>query len=106
MRPTPIVYLLDDINAVCEDSKQNLWISTEGGGLCKLDASRKHIKRYTTQNGMPSNFVFKVVEDNNHQLWITTSKGLVRLDPDSQHMTLYTQSQWLLVRPVQLQQRL
>jgi signal transduction histidine kinase len=87
---------IDDINAVCEDSKQNLWIATEGGGLCKLDAARKHINRYTTQNGMPSNFVFKVVEDNNQQLWITTSKGLVRLDPVSQHMTLYTKANGLL----------
>lgn len=87
---------IDDINAVCEDSKQNLWIATEGGGLCKLDVSRKHIKRYSTQNGMPSNFVFKVVEDNNQQLWITTSKGLVRLDPVSQHMTLYTKANGLL----------
>lgn len=87
---------IDDINAVCEDYKQNIWIATEGGGLCRLDASRKYIKRYTTQNGMPSNFVFKVVEDNNHQLWITTSKGLVRLDPVSQHMTLFTKANGLL----------
>jgi ligand-binding sensor domain-containing protein/signal transduction histidine kinase len=87
---------IDDINAVYEDNKQNLWIATEGGGLCKLDASRKQIKRYTTLNGMPSNFVFKVVEDNNHQLWITTSKGLVRLDPVSQHMTLFTKANGLL----------
>lgn len=87
---------INDINAVCEDSKHNIWIATEGGGLCKLDAARKHIKRYTTQNGMPSNFVFKIIEDNNQQLWITTSKGLVRLDPVTQHMTLFTKANGLL----------
>jgi ligand-binding sensor domain-containing protein/signal transduction histidine kinase len=87
---------INDINAVCEDSKQNIWIATEGGGLCKLDAGRKHIKRYTTLNGMPSNFVFKVIEDNHQQLWITTSKGLVRLDPVTQRMTLYTKANGLL----------
>ena len=87
---------INDINAVCEDSQLNLWIATEGGGLCKLDASRKHFTRYTTQKGLPSNFVFKVVEDNNKHLWITTSKGLVKLEPANGHMTLYTKANGLL----------
>ncbi|WP_165760445.1 ligand-binding sensor domain-containing protein [Niastella populi] len=87
---------INDINAVCEDSNHNIWIATEGGGLCKLDAGRKHIKRFTTQNGMPSNFVFKIVEDDYQQLWITTSKGLVRLNPVTQQMTLYTKANGLL----------
>ncbi len=87
---------INDINAVCEDSQLNMWIATEGGGLCKLDAGRKHFTRYTTQNGLPSNFVFKVVEDNNQHLWVTTSKGLVKLEPANGHMTLYTKANGLL----------
>jgi ligand-binding sensor domain-containing protein/signal transduction histidine kinase len=87
---------INDINAVCEDSQLNMWIATEGGGLCKLDAGRQHFTRYTTQNGLPSNFVFKVVEDNNQHLWITTSKGLVKLEPATGHMTLYTKANGLL----------
>ena len=87
---------IDDINAVCEDSQYNLWIATEGGGLCQLDASRKRITRYTMQNGLPSNFVFKVVEDNNRRLWITTSKGLVQFDPTTQNMIVYTKANGLL----------
>ncbi len=87
---------INDINAVGEDSHNNLWIATEGGGLCKLDASRKHFTRYTLQNGLPSNFVFKTVEDNNQQLWVTTSKGLVKLNPITQNMTIYTTANGLL----------
>lgn len=87
---------INDINAVEEDSQHNIWIATEGGGLCKLDASRKRITRYTTQQGLPSNFVFKIVEDNNLILWVTTSKGLVRLNPATQHMAVYTKANGLL----------
>ncbi|WP_207515069.1 ligand-binding sensor domain-containing protein [Longitalea luteola] len=87
---------INDINAVEEDSRHNMWIATEGGGLCKLDAGRKRITRYTTQHGLPSNFVFKIVEDNNLDLWVTTSKGLVRLDPVTQNMTVYTKANGLL----------
>ncbi|OQP45576.1 hypothetical protein A4H97_32250 [Niastella yeongjuensis] len=86
---------INDINAVTEDSYHNLWIATEGGGLCKLDAERKRFTRYTLQNGLPSNFVFKTVEDNHRQLWITTSKGLVKLDT-TQVMTIYTTANGLL----------
>jgi Signal transduction histidine kinase len=87
---------LNDINAICEDSRYNIWIATEGGGVCKLDSARKTITRYTTRNGLPTNFTFKVVEDNNSKIWITTSKGLVQLDPTNDSMVLYTQAQGLL----------
>ncbi|AEW01238.1 hypothetical protein A4D02_32955 [Niastella koreensis] len=87
---------INDINAVSEDSYHNLWIATEGGGLCKLDAARKHMTHYSLQNGLPSNFVFKIIEDNHRQLWITTSKGLVKLDPATQDMTVYTKANGLL----------
>ncbi|MBO9203250.1 MULTISPECIES: ligand-binding sensor domain-containing protein [Niastella] len=87
---------INDINAIGEDSHHNIWIATEGGGLCKLDAQRQRFTRYTLQNGLPSNFVFKIVEDDHQQLWITTSKGLVKLDPVSQTMTVYTKANGLL----------
>ncbi|OQP59275.1 hypothetical protein A3860_38125 [Niastella vici] len=87
---------INDINAAVEDSRNNLWIATEGGGLCRLDANRQRITRYTMQNGLPSNFVFKVVADDHQQLWITTSKGLVKLDPLTQNMTLFTKANGLL----------
>ena len=87
---------INDINAVGEDSDHNIWVATEGGGLCKLDAARQHFTHYTLQNGLPSNFVFKTIEDNHRQLWITTSKGLVKLDPATQDMTIYTKANGLL----------
>ena len=86
----------DNINAIFEDSFNNLWICTEGGGLCKLGKDRKTFRRYTTDNGLPANFVFKVLEDNSKRLWITTSKGLVNMDPATGKTTVYTKSNGLL----------
>lgn len=84
------------INAICEDSRHNLWLATEGGGLCKLSPDRKKFTRYTTKNGLPSNFVFKVLEDNKNSLWVSTSKGLVHFDPDKETTTVYTKENGLL----------
>lgn len=84
------------VNSLAEDSKGNLWIATEGGGLNRLSADRRKLKRYTTKNGLPSNFVFKVLEDNGGQLWITTSQGLVQLNPQTEAMKIFTAANGLL----------
>jgi len=84
------------INAIYEDGKQNLWIATEGGGLCKLSKDRKTIIHFTIQNGLPSNFIFKVLEDNQQNLWVTTSRGLVNLHPENGNVIIYTKDNGLL----------
>lgn len=84
------------INALYEDRFHNLWFSTEGGGLCQLDKSKKKLSRFTTKNGLPSNFVFKVLEDNNGSLWVTTSKGLVNLNSHDGTTIIYSKENGLL----------
>jgi signal transduction histidine kinase/ligand-binding sensor domain-containing protein len=84
------------VNAIGEDSYHNLWIATEGGGLCKLAADRCTFSRYTIKDGLPSNFIFKMLEDNRRQLWVSTSKGLVQLNPANQTVKVYTKANGLL----------
>jgi len=86
----------DYINAITGDHAGNLWIATEGGGLCQLSPDRRRITRFTTRNGLPSNYIFKVVEDDDGQLWVSTSKGLVNFDPTGRRMYVYTKSNGLL----------
>ncbi len=86
----------NNVNAIFEDSKQNLWIATEGGGLIKLDKDRKKFTAYTTKNGLPSNFIFKVLEDDKNNLWVTTSRGLVSFNPTTVSATIYTKDNGLL----------
>jgi ligand-binding sensor domain-containing protein/signal transduction histidine kinase len=84
------------INSLYEDSYGNLWLGTEGAGLCRLDSRRRQFTRYSTKNGLPSNFVFKVLEDDKKTFWVTTSKGLVNLDIKQGRTTVYTKSNGLL----------
>jgi ligand-binding sensor domain-containing protein/signal transduction histidine kinase len=86
----------NNINAIYEDSQQCIWFSTEGGGLCKLSKDRKKVTSITTNDGLPSNFVYKALEDNHHNFWITTSKGLVNYNPTSKEMVTYTKDNGLL----------
>lgn len=84
------------VNALSEDSRHNLWMATEGGGLCRLSADRKTFTRFTTKTGLPSNFIFKILEDNQRQLWISTSKGLAQLNSAGQIQNVYTKENGLL----------
>ncbi|TSJ35929.1 response regulator [Mucilaginibacter corticis] len=84
------------INGIFEDSAHMLWFSTEGLGLWRYDPDRKTYRFFDLGNGFPSNYVFKVLEDNHRHLWITTTKGLVSLDMGTQNIKVYTQANGLL----------
>ena len=87
----------NEVNGVFEDSDDNMWFATEGGGLCKYDVTRKKItKKYGTKNGFPSNYIFKILEDSSKHLWISTSKGLVNLDPLTGKTHVYTKANGVL----------
>ncbi|MHA4810066.1 ligand-binding sensor domain-containing protein [Flavitalea flava] len=84
------------INAIMEDSYNNMWFSTEGGGLCRLSANRKNFSGLTMATGLPSNFIFKTLEDNNKDIWVSTSRGLVNLHQGNGPVTVYTKANGLL----------
>lgn len=84
------------INAICEDSAGNMWLATEGGGLCRVSPNRKELTRFTTKSGLPSNYIFKVVEDDHRSLWVSTSKGLVNFNPATEQIAVYKKSNGLL----------
>jgi ligand-binding sensor domain-containing protein/signal transduction histidine kinase/DNA-binding response OmpR family regulator len=84
------------INAIYEDDEQNLWLSTEGGGLCTLNKERNTFSRITIKDGLPSNFVFKVLEDDKKNVWISTSRGLVSFNRRHKSFVTYTRNNGLL----------
>jgi len=86
----------NSVSGISEDSEQQLWISTEGGGVCRLDKNRRHFTRFNTDSGLPGNMVYKVLEDKNKQLWISTSRGLARYNPARDSWKTYTQAHGLL----------
>ncbi|WP_207421520.1 ligand-binding sensor domain-containing protein [Desertivirga brevis] len=79
------------IQGIYEDSNRCLWFATDGGGLIRLGADRRTIKKYTTENGLPTNSVYRILEDNSKNLWISSLKGLIRLNLKTEVIKVYTQ---------------
>lgn len=61
-----------------------LWVGTEFTGLNCLSPDTGEILYFDTRNGLPSNMVISITEDEQAYLWISTQKGIVRFDPSSQ----------------------
>lgn len=69
------------VRAIFEDSKRNLWIGLEGGGLVLFDEAKGVIKkRYSSADGLCNNAVLNIEEDAKGFLWLSTFNGLSRFD--------------------------
>ena len=72
----------DTIASLHLGSHGKLWIGTLGGGLNAVDVNKPDaFTAYRSADGLPSDSVYCVVEDDAGQIWLGTSRGLARLDP-------------------------
>lgn len=85
----------DFVKAIYEDSRGYLWLGTHGGGLNRMDVSRRRFKVYRVEDGLPDDVVTGLVEDNQQQLWISTHKGIARFDPQTETFRAYDKSHGL-----------
>lgn len=67
------------INYITEDHKGNIWLGTDMG-LYELDNNLGLKNSYSSLNGLPSNLVVGIQQDNNKNFWITTKSGLSLLN--------------------------
>lgn len=75
----------NDIYVLYKDAASQIWISVFGGGLNKLvkyDEEEKCpiFKTYGTKEGLKSDIILSIVEDNNNGLWLATENALSRFD--------------------------
>ncbi|MFT4092409.1 MAG: two-component regulator propeller domain-containing protein [Niabella sp.] len=84
------------VRCIFEDSKGNLWIGAEGGGLILFNAKAGKIStRYSEDDGLSSNTVMNILEDNAGNLWISTSNGLNRFNPQTRRFNSFYESDGL-----------
>jgi len=83
------------VNRVFQDSKGQIWVATESG-LCIYDKDNRSFRRFTSKDGLPSNLILAMEEDNGENLWISTTKGLVKMDIGSYRIETYNLEHGLL----------
>lgn len=84
------------VNGIFEDSKHNIWIATDGGGFSCFHQKEENFSTFTIKEGLPSNFIFRILEDQDQKLWLSTTRGLVCFNPENKTFKTYTRADGLL----------
>lgn len=82
--------------SVFEDSNHQIWLTTQGGGFCRFNSETDDFVRYAVHDRISSGVVYQMIEDNEGILWLTTNDGLVRFEPDTEKIKIYTTANGLL----------
>ncbi len=89
-----------------------LWVGTYGGGLDRFDPATGAFTHYREGDGLASDRILSILEEGDAgdaaagNLWITTSRGLSKLDRDRKTFQNYGTSGWVAadgLRPWSLQ---
>ncbi len=70
-----------DVLSLYADDNENLWIGTNGSGLACFRLSKKTLTlyTYTTDTGLPNNYIFSILEDHRGNLWMSSYRGVFRV---------------------------
>ena len=57
-----------------------LWVSTKGGGIERFNKKTGAFEHFTEAQGLPNKVVYGVVHGVDNNLWVSTNRGLARLN--------------------------
>ncbi len=93
-----ITYLYDKMNqnslsqnmvkVIYETHDGALWIGT-GHGLNKFDRTSGLFTRYFEEDGLPSAYIYGILEDAFGNLWLSTNKGISKFNPTRRQFKNY-----------------
>jgi signal transduction histidine kinase/ligand-binding sensor domain-containing protein/DNA-binding response OmpR family regulator len=80
----------DKVLTLLEDRHGNIWAGTFGGGLGLFNKKTSQFISYSEKEGLNNNNIYKIIEDSNGLLWISTNKGLSSFDTDTKKINNYS----------------
>lgn len=72
------------------DSRRRLIFSSEGKGIFIYNRKQDSFKNISQADGLPNSVIYGVLDDPNGNLWLSSNKGLIRVNTDNpEKFTLY-----------------
>lgn len=78
-------YLLYDLIIIGDD----VWMATSGDGLLRYNLRDNSTEKFTTGNGLPSNYVNSIVREGKY-LWLGTESGLCRFNIEEKNVAVFS----------------
>ena len=75
---------------IYEDSQGRIWIGSESdNGLIQFDLNKGVVNQFKINDGLPSNQVYGILEDDSSNLWLSTGRGLCKFDAETKEFRTY-----------------
>ena len=85
----------DVVSCVRPGKNGKVWFGTISGGMNMLDTKTDSVSWFTVKSGMPSNLVYRIEEDDQGILWLSTDNGIARFDPATKSFSNYNSNSGL-----------
>lgn len=84
----------NDVHYLLSDKKNRLWVGTFGGGVNKLlqkanETRSASFENYSILQGLFSDIVLSIREDNTGNIWLASENGITRLNPETKFIQNY-----------------
>ncbi len=85
------------VSSIIRLPSKELWIGTEGGGVCKLIESKTNFKfeTFSEKQGLSNNVIKSMLYDKDNNLWIATNIGLNKFNTTDYTFRRFTDSDGL-----------
>jgi PAS domain S-box-containing protein len=82
---------LSTVNVYCifEDHEGNMWFGNDGGGLNNLNMKTNIFISYSDKDGLPDMSIKAILEDNDYNLWVSTTNGISKFNPKTKSFHTY-----------------
>lgn len=74
-----------------EDSSGNFWVATLGGGLNLMNRDNGTFRNFTAKEGLASDVVYCILEDNQGKIWLSSNGGLSCFDAEEELFNNYSE---------------
>lgn len=81
---------VDAINCLYLDNSNTVWIGTTNGGLNIFEPENETFKVLRVTDGLPSNNISGILEDNNGCIWISTNAGIAKIERHGGKITSFS----------------
>ncbi|WP_295124838.1 hybrid sensor histidine kinase/response regulator transcription factor [uncultured Chitinophaga sp.] len=83
------------VRCIHETRKGQFFLGTQGAGLLLFDKVTGKYRQFTTADGLPSNTILRMLEDSKGNIWLSTYNGIVKFNPATASVDLFTESDGL-----------
>tara|TARA_Y100000385_G_scaffold273823_1_gene316185 strand:- start:6174 stop:10310 length:4137 start_codon:yes stop_codon:yes gene_type:complete len=84
------------ITTIFEDQKNNIWVGTDGDGLCKLNPTTLNVKWFNSLENFDHQSIKSILQTQDGNIWLAGNNGISKFDTFSNRFTNYNTQDGLI----------